>query len=181
MDTSTRTLFEQLLTADGSARYEALNEMLALTDEPVDWAYEVWDELLTTLAHKDGHLRSIAAQLLCNLAKSDPEGRMGHDFETILAVTRDPKFVTARHTLQAIWKVGAVGGTQQEMVQDRLAARFAACAQEKNHTLIRYDIIVGLRNLYDVVADPDVMEQALSLIDSEPEPKYRKKYAGVWK
>jgi len=71
----------------------------------VDWAYEVWDDLIEMLSDKDNHVRAIGAQVLCNLARSDPKGRMLKDFEKLLVVTRDERFVTARHTFQAIWKV----------------------------------------------------------------------------
>ena len=80
-----------------------------MTCKPVDWAYDLWNEVVENLSHKDNHNRAIAAQVLCNLAKSDPEGRILKDFDTLLAVTRDARFVTARHCLQALWKVGAAG------------------------------------------------------------------------
>jgi hypothetical protein len=181
MDTSTRAIFEDLRSSDGDLRYRALNEMLALTEQPVAWAYEVWDELLATLGHKDAHQRAIAAQLLCNLARSDPEARMLSDFDAVLALTRDAKFVTARHTLQALWKVGLAGERQRQLVVERLAARFANCAAEKNCTLIRYDISEGLRRLYDAVNDEAVRSTALRLIESEEDAKYRKKYALLWR
>ena len=89
--------------------------------------------------------------------------------------------MTARHTLQAIWKVGATGAQQQQLVVDRLTRRFRDCAAEKNCTLIRYDIIQGLRNLYDQVQDETVRKAALALIATEADIKYRKKYASVWR
>lgn len=67
------------------------------------------------------------------------------------------------------------------MVVDRLAGRFIECVVEKNCTLIRYDIIQGLRKLYDEVKDEKVREKALELIESEQAIKYRKKYAGLWR
>jgi hypothetical protein len=176
-----RTNLDSLLTQDGDRRYKALIYVLKVTDNRVDWAYDVWDQLVENLRHQDNHQRAIAAQVLCNLAKSDPGSRMLKDFDALLAVTRDERFVTARHTLQAIWKIGATGNKQQKMVVDRLAGRFNDCVAEKNSTLIRYDIIQGLRNLYDEVKDEKVREVALELIESEEDLKYRKKYAGVWK
>lgn len=181
MDRITRKNLENLLSKDGELRYEALIYVLKVTDKRVDWAYDVWDQLVENLRHQDNHQRAIAAQLLCNLAKSDPENRMLKDFNALIAVTRDERFVTARHSLQAIWKVGAVGKKQQKMVVDRLAGRFVECGVEKNCTLIRYDIIQGLRKLYDEVKDEKVREKALELIESEQDLKYRKKYAGLWK
>lgn len=181
MDSSTRTSWEHLGSPDGDLRFAALNALLAATDQPVDWTYEVWDELVAALRHKDNHRRAIAAQLLCNLAKSDPAGRMLKDFDALFAVTLDEKFVTARHALQAIWKVAAAGKPQQQMTLDRLQRRFRDCEGEKNYTLIRHDIIQGLRKLYDSSGNEQVRELALALIATEADDKYRKKYAALWR
>lgn len=181
MDTTTRAQWEQLRSPDGSARYAALSALLAATEQPVDWAYEVWDDLIAGLAHPDNHQRAVAAQLLCNLAKSDPERRIVRDFDRLLAATRDERFVTARHSLQALWKVGAVSPEHRRLVVARLADRFREAATEKNGTLIRSDIVKGLRKLYDAARDEAVREAALDLIAAEADLKYQKKYAGVWR
>jgi hypothetical protein len=160
---------------------QAFFYILEATEKPVDWAYEVWDELVEGLRHKDNHVRAISAQCLCNLAKSDPENRMQKDFSALMAVTKDERFVTARHCLQSIWKVGASGKKMQKMVVEAFADRFRDCAAEKNCTLIRYDIIQGLKNLYNEVKDETIKEKALELIETEADLKYRKKYASVWK
>src|SRR3972149_5308486 len=120
MDRKTRANLDNLRSEDGNVRYEAFNAVLKATAAPVDWAYEVWDDLLQMTRDKNNHRRAIATQVLSNLAKSDPKNRMLKDFDAVLAVTRDERFVTARHTLQAIWKIGAAGKKQQELVVDRL-------------------------------------------------------------
>ncbi|WP_337194022.1 hypothetical protein [Pontibacillus yanchengensis] len=143
----------------------------------------MWDSLLEDTTHKDNHRRAIATQLLCNLAKSDPENRMLEDFPVIVAVTKDDKFVTARHTLQSLWKVGGVSSGHQELVLKHLEERFKHCVDEKNYTFIRYDIIQGLRNLYDVVDEEEIKEKALKLIELEQDPKYYRnipKYGKVY-
>ena len=106
---------------------------------------------------------------------------MKKDFSALMAVTKDERFVTARHCLQSIWKVGASGKKMQKMVVEAFADRFRDCAAEKNCTLIRYDIIQGLKNLYNEVKDETIKEKALELIEIEEDLKYRKKYASVWK
>jgi hypothetical protein len=103
------------------------------------------------------------------------------DFDALLAVTKDERFVTARHCLQAIWKVGLAGEQQEQLVVEGLETRFKECIPEKNCTLIRYDIIQDLKNLYDETKDETIREKALELIELEEDPKYRKKYARVWK
>jgi hypothetical protein len=181
MDKTTRMHLDNLRSEDAGQRYAALLYLLKATDRPVDWAYDVWDEFVQDLSDRDNHARAIAAQILCGLARSDPQNRMLKDFDALMAVTRDERFVTARHCLQSLWKVGAAGKKQQKLLVARLAGRFADCAAEKNCTLIRYDIVQGLRNLYDEVRDENIRTKALELIETEPDAKYRKKYAGVWK
>src|SRR5258708_24990994 len=153
MNKATRVLLDNLHSEDGDARYAAYMALIAATDQPVDWAYEAWDELLEMTRDPNNHRRAIATQVLSNLAKSDPKKRMLKDFDKLLAVTHDKMFVTARHTLQALWKVGAAGKPQQKLVVDRLAGRFQDCAVEENCTLIRYDIIVDLGQLFEAVID----------------------------
>jgi hypothetical protein len=67
------------------------------------------------------------------------------------------------------------------MAVERLAGRFDDCVAENNCTMIRYDIIQGLRNLYDEVMDEKIRAKALELIETEQGAKYRKEYEGVWK
>jgi len=166
---------------DGETRYQAFMRLLETTKQPMDWAYEVWDELIANLSHKDNHQRAIAAQLLSNMAKSDPRRRMLKDFSALLAAPRDERFGAARHCLQSLWKIGAVGKKHRKMVVEWLTTRFVECVAEKDCALIRYDIIQGLRKLYDATGDGKVREKALKLIETEQDLKYRKKYAGLWK
>jgi hypothetical protein len=181
VDDITRASLDGLQSEDKEYQNKAFFHLLDVTEEPVDWAYEVWDELVERLSHKDNRQRAISAQILCNLAKSDPQDRMLKDFDALLAVTKDERFVTARHCLQAIWKVGLAGKQQQQLVVEGLETRFKECISEKNCTLIRYDIIQDLKNLYDEIKDETIREKALELIELEEDPKYRKKYARVWK
>ena len=181
MDAQTQTTLANLHAADKDVQNTAFYALLAMTDQPVSWAYAVWDDMLAALRHKDNHERAIAAQVLCNLAKSDPDGRMLNDLDALIAVTKDERFVTARHCLQALWKVGVVGKPQQDKLVAGLTRRFEECVTEKNATLIRYDILQSLRNVYDVTKDAKIRETALALIETEADLKYRKKYATLWK
>jgi hypothetical protein len=172
---------DYIRSGDGQIQFKAYDYLMKETEKPVNWAYEAWDELVEGLTHKDNHVRAIASQLLSNLAKSDPKGRMLKDFDKLLAVTKDERFVTARHCLQSLWKIGVFGKKQQKVLLDGLAFRYDECITEKNCTLIRYDIIQDFRNLYDVVKHEMIKDKALALIETEEDLKYRKKYAGVWK
>ena len=181
MDKIIRAHLDNIRSEDGQVQNQAYSTLMEKTEKPVDWAYEAWDELVDDLTHKDNHVRAIAAQLLANLARSDPKGRMLKDFDKLLNVTRDERFVTARHCMQSIWKVGLAGRRQSQLVMKGLEKRFHECVSEKNCTLIRYDILVALRNLYNATTSSEIREKALELIELESDMKYKKKYATVWK
>jgi hypothetical protein len=179
MNPTTRTNLANLRSQDGDVRYEALLDIIKATDKRVDWANDVWDELLENLRDKDAHQRAIAAQLLCNLAKSDTRKRMLKDFDAVLAVTRDEKFVTARHTLQSLWKVG--GPERNNKSWSSIVWPVQRLRGGKELYVIRCDIIQDLRKLYDEVKDEKIRDKALELIATEDGSKYRKKYAAVWR
>jgi hypothetical protein len=181
MDKNIRTHFDNIRSDDPQAQNKAYYALIEKTNKPVDWAYEVWDELLDGLKHKDNHVRAISAQVLSNLAKSDPKEKMLKDFDKLLEVTKDEKFVTARHCLQSLWKVGVAGEKQQKVYMAGLEKRFKECVKEKNASLIRYDILVSMRNVYKEVKDESIKEKALALIEIEKDIKYQKKYQTVWK
>ena len=181
MDKLTRTHLDNIRSKDRELQNKAFFYVLNITEKSVDWAYDVWDEMVAGLSHEDNHVRAIAAQVLCNLAKSDPKNRILKDFEALLDVTKDDRFVTARHCMQALWKVGVAGKQQQKIYMEGLERRFKECITEKNCTLIRYDILQSMRNVYDAAKDKKIKEKALELIEIEEDLKYRKKYATLWR
>jgi hypothetical protein len=181
MDKTIHAKIDAIFTGDGEAQFKAYDYLMKESEKPVSWAYDVWDELVDGLTHKDNHVRAICGQLLGNLGKSDPKGRMFKDFDKLLAVTKDERFVTARHTMQNIWKVGLGGKNAQILVVKGLENRYKECIKEKNGKLIRYDILVTLRNLYNTTTSSEIKDKALELIELESDLKYRKKYAMVWK
>jgi hypothetical protein len=181
MNARIRALLQARESSDRDASYRALVELFAAADEPVDWAYEVWDRMVVDLSHADGHRRAFAAQMLARLARSDPKKRMLEDFPALAAVLRDDKTVTARHTLQSIWRVGRAGSEQKELVLDELARRFAECAGEKNGRLVRTDAITSLGRLFRETGDAAVAARAEALMASEADVKAQKKQRACWK
>ncbi len=182
MDSKIRAKVDAIYSEDREAQHRAFLDLLESAEKPVAWAYDAWDELVAGLSSPNNRVRAIAAQLLCSLAwKSDPQIRILEDFPRLMAVTRDPRFVTARHTLQAIWKVGAAGEEQKQILLRALSERFAACIDEKNYMLVRYDIIVALKRLYDEVNDEKIRFLALKLINQEENPRNHRKDLSVWK
>ena len=180
LDTKMQQNFADLQSEDKNKQYEAYQKIRDSIKEPVDWAYDVWDDLVIDLASKDHHTRSRSAQFLAFLAISDPEQRILKDFPQLWEVTKDEKYVTARHSLQAVWRVGLAGTAQKDLLVEHLQDRFKNCEDEKNYTLIRFDIIQNLKNLHAELAEEQLKDIALQLIELETDEKYKKKYAKVW-
>ncbi|UED80048.1 hypothetical protein FH508_0022210 [Lysinibacillus sp. CD3-6] len=170
-------LFSNLAERDREIEYESYRKLIKIMQEPVDWTYAVWEQLIKALTYTDGHARARAAQFLCALAaKSDPEERVLDDFLKIWAVTYDEKTLTARHALQAIWQIGLAGQVQRDLIVSYLAKRFQTCIDEKQPSRIRYDIIVSFKKLFDATNDHNLLDIAKRLIDEEQDMKYKKKY-----
>jgi hypothetical protein len=172
---------EAIRSSDRTVQGEAYQAMLTATDEPVDWAYEVWDRVVEDLGHPNNRVRSIASQILANLAKSDPERRIVRAFPDLLEVTRDERFVTARHCLQSLWKVGVAGDEQRAVYRQGMVARFAECPSERNGALTRVDILQSLHEVYVRTQDQTIRTTAEELIEREDDQKNRRKCAKAWK
>jgi hypothetical protein len=102
MTSSVPTNFADLWCDDRMRQGTTFQKVLELTSQPVDLAYHVWDEVLNQLSDKNNRNRSIAAQVLCNLAKGDPSQKLLQDFPALFDVVTDERIVTARHGLQAM-------------------------------------------------------------------------------
>jgi len=181
MDEQIRTYFNDIYSPDRTLQHTAFINLLSITDEPVDWAYEIWQELLTGLTHENNRVRAIASQLLINLAKSDPVDRILTDLAALFEVTRDKRFVTARHCSQSLWKVGVESEEHRTQLVEGLESRYFECASEKYRTLIRFDIVQNMRKLPDEIPDDQIKARELQLIELGDDPKYQKRYAILWK
>ena len=181
MDELTQKYMESIHSKDSEIRYDAYLKLMEITEHEVDWAYEVWETLIQYLKDKNNHLRSIAAQLLCNLSKSDKDARMLKDFKLLILLTKDDRFVTARHCLQSLWKIGILDAKHTELVLNGLEERYKDCISDKNSTLIRSDIIQNLKNMYVLLNDEVILTKTYVLIDMETDDKYKKKYLSVWR
>ena len=181
MDSTTFELIEDILGKDEKQRYDSYLTLMDMTEEKVNWIYEVWDILIVNINHKNNHTRSIIGQLICNLTKSDYERRIQWDFSKLITLTKDERFVTARHCLQSMWKIGLTGQDNLLLVLEGLSERYMKCTEEKNCTLIRADIIQDFKLLYLELNEERISLIAVELIEKEIDEKYKKKYLTIWK
>lgn len=174
-------LLDNMRSADRQVQGAAFEALMAATGQTVDWAGEAWDRLVGDLDHRDNRTRAIAAQVLCNLAKSVDAARALTALPALMQVTHDERFVTARHCLQSLWKLGVTGQAQRDAYRQAVTARFDAADGEKNGTLIRADIVESLRRVHDATGDQTIQDTAEQLISTEPDETYRRKYTKLWK
>jgi hypothetical protein len=177
---SLAALLDRIEGPDDQGRVEAYLAIMDRTDAPAD-LYSVWNRLEGLLAHKNNHIRSIGGQLYSHFAAGDPEGRVWSLWDRWTAVAADKMFVTARHTIQASPRFALAGEEHRRRLLDYYEGRFRSCAAEKNTTLIRYDLQVCLREVYDQRPDADLAARARALIEEESDPKYQIKYKTCWK
>jgi hypothetical protein len=181
MDKKIKEFIDNLGSTDDKVRLAALQIVLKITENKVDWVYDVWDDLVDKLGNENSYQRSIAIMVLCNLAKSDSENRIEGPLNRLLAHTKDDKFITSRQCIQNIWKVAAVNGRARKAILDHLEKQFAGCAEEKHYNLIRQDIIQAIRLLYDYKEDDRLLAWAKEMTKKEKDEKYRKKYESILK
>jgi hypothetical protein len=179
MEASIKERIDNLGSTDDKIRMEALQAILNITENKVDWVYDVWDDLTCKLDDENSYQRSIAIMVLCNLAKSDAENRLKASLSRLLEHTRDDKFITSRQCIQCIWKVAAANSQNREIIIDHLGQRFAECAGEKHYNLLRQDIIQSMRLLYDQDNDERLLARARELVKMEKDDKHRKKYEAI--
>ena len=173
-------LFDQIEGSDDQARVSAYLEVLSRKDSPAE-VYSQWSRFAAMLGHSSNHIRSIGGQLFSHFAASDPEGRIWGLWERWKAVATDKMFVSARHTLQASHRFALAGEEHKRRLLDYYQERFRSCTSEKNTTLIRYDLQVCLREVYNQQPDPAVATLARGLILEETDPKYQTKYNTAWR
>ncbi|MGF7150667.1 hypothetical protein FHS96_004325 [Sphingomonas zeicaulis] len=180
-----RALLDAIADAGREVQGAAFMRLCALTEVPPAWAPAVWSELLALLDHRNNRTRAIAGQLLARIAPAVAVATVVADVPRLVTATHDPQFVTGRHILQALARLGMAPAEVRARLAALLADRFVACAGEKNATLIRLDIQMVLRALHDRAEDEAeatrVRQAALDLVLHEPDPKYARRYLGCWK
>ncbi len=174
-------LLTDIRSKDYNIRLSALNRLLEITEERVDWFEEKFEELVGKMDHENSYQRSIGIMLLCSLAKSDENDRIPAVVGEILKHTRDERFITARQCIQHLWKIGIAKPETKKEIIDHLGEQFVSCAQEKHHNLIRQDIIQTLYRICCHDSDEGLKGHIIDLIEKEEDEKARKNYFKIIK
>lgn len=99
----------------------------------------------------------------------------------LIKVTHDPRFVTARHCLQSLWRIAVASKRARDAVVAALSDRFGGYPGDSNTTLIRADVVEALANVHRIKPDEQLERRTLELSDTEADDKYRTKYLRTWR
>ncbi len=147
-------LIERLAVEDNKIRKEALDKIIELTEEEVDWIYDYWDLFVKKLYSENSYQRTIGMFILSNLAKSDSENRFEGILDEYLMITEDEKFITSRQTLQTVWKVAVVKENCKTKIIKHLTRMFTENRHLVKHAnLIRKDVVESLCRIYETDID----------------------------
>jgi len=174
-------LFVGICSKEGKERLKALNQLLKITENKVEWFEEKYDELVEKLNNENSYQRSIGIMLLCNLAKSDKNDKILSILPEIISHTRDEKFITARQCIQNIWKIAITNPQSGMEIMNHLKEQYMSCKNDKHYNLIRQDIIQSLYTIYCHNINEDLKADILNLIEREEDEKYKKKYLQIVK
>jgi hypothetical protein len=173
-------LFENLNSKDGKIRYEAMQELIRISENKVEWLYDKWFVLLDKLTSENSYQRSIGLMLLANLAKSDLENRMGNVLGDYLKFLEDDKFITSRQCIQNIWKIAVCNLSNCTQIVRELERTYFENIHLKTHgNLIKEDVIFSLFQIANRLNDKSIFDKAVELTDQENDPKLVKSLKNV--
>jgi|SRR5688572_2857257 len=178
---SVREAIDRLASGNRSSHGKDYQVLMKSVEQSKGWADRAWQEIRPLLEHSDNRVRSIAGQALCGLAANASRKLVTLDAASVIAVTRDERFVTARHVLLATWKLGLVDAKNRIRLLASLSARFEDSFKEKSGKLVRTDIVAVLRRLFDATGDAAVQAAAEMLITTDRAPGRRQKLEHAWR
>jgi len=168
-------LFLELESKNNMIRKNALDKVLEITEEKVDWIYNKWDDLVKKMDSENSYQRSIGMFVLSNLAKSDTEKRFLQIIDKYLGLMQDEKFITSRQTIQSSWKVAIALEELERKIVDHLKEMFIMNRHLTSHSnLIRKDIVQSFMEIYKVYKNKNDLIEMEMLIESRCDAKVRK-------
>jgi hypothetical protein len=164
-------LFRLLESKDGKIRYNALQELIGITDQPVEWVYDKWYVLENKLSSDNSYQRSIGLMLLANLSKSDTDNRISGILSTITGFFEDEKFITSRQCIQLVWKIALNNKANCRLIINELSKTYFENIHLKEHgNLIKQDVIFSLCQIAKF-AEKSAYDKAVELIGNETDAK----------
>lgn len=176
MENRIEDLLYKTTLKDNDIRYEALNELLLLTEKRVVWYNDHIDDILLKLQSKNAFQRSIGMMLICNLAKSDTENRTKAYLPKIIELLSDDKIMVKRQTIQNIWKIAISTNELETEVINLLISKYLKCINEKHYNLVRADILESLLKINNFKESLCPINKIKELIDLEQNISYSKSY-----
>lgn len=177
MNEDIKGLASNLESKDDIVRKTALDALMALTEEKVEWITDVLDIICDKFSSDNSYQRNIAAMLTASLAKSDAKGvLLGEAMERFVSQMDDVKFITARITLQAAGRYALAGEAYAKEIAAGLVETLKSNRHHDTHgNLIRLDAVTSLREILrcypDTVDAPAAREAVRQRCDAKEAAK----------
>ncbi|PKM50285.1 MAG: hypothetical protein CVV02_12400 [Firmicutes bacterium HGW-Firmicutes-7] len=175
MDDNIEVLIEELNSKNNIIRKNALDTLLEITEEKVDWIYSEWDHLVDKFNSYNSFQRNIGVLIMSNLAKSDHKNKFAEIIDMYLELMEDEKFITSRQTIQNSWKVAVALDSYRRKIVSYLIRMFSNNKHLNTHAnLIRKDIVESLIHIYNYYKDDVDLNLIEIRIKADCEDKERK-------
>jgi len=168
-------LFENLNSKDDTIRYSSFQELMAMTEEKVNWLYDYWSDLVSKLQSENSYQRSIGLMLIANLSKSDSENYSSLVLDSFFNHFNDEKFITSRQCIQCVWKLAFNNDENKKRIIEELKNTFFNNIHLTTHSnLIKQDVISSLKNISKVTNDIELLVMINQIIECENDEKIKK-------
>ncbi len=165
-------LFAKLKLKDNEIRYAAFLELLEITESPVNWVYDYWDELVGKLNSDNSFHRTIGLQLLANLTKSDSQMKMFDFLTEYVNHFEDDKFITSSQCINFSWKIAIVNDNYCRRIIDELEYTYYENKHNNSHAnLIKREVIYALLKIWKIKREKSVYDLVNKLVNSETDAK----------
>ncbi len=175
-------LFEDLNSKNNTVRYSSFKELMAITEEKVNWLYDYWTDLVSKLQSENSYQRSIGLMLIANLSKSDSENYSYLVLENFFNLFNDEKFITSRQCIQCVWKLALNNEENKKRIIEELKNTYFNNIHLSTHSnLIKQDVISSLHNIYKETNDMDLLVIVNQIIKCENDEKLKKSLKKLFK
>jgi hypothetical protein len=163
-----------IVAKDDVYRFNCFQVLYQISQEQPHALYPEWNYFVELLDSDNSYHRSIAAQLIANLAQADAENRLEGFFDRYFALLDDEKIITARQFAQHVGRIARAKPHLQARVAERLLAVDQTHHTESRKDLLKGDIIAAFDEFF---ADSPDQERILAFVEQQlasSSPKTRK-------
>jgi hypothetical protein len=147
-------LLNSILSHRDEERYPAFQVVLIVSEQQPAALYPAWKQFESMLGSQNSYFRSIALQVIANLAKADTENHFEKIFDSYFNVLRSNKTITAIYATNNAWKIALAKPELQGKITN-LLLNIDRIHQGKQKDLLKGHAIESFSRYYGEVDTAD--------------------------